>query len=385
MNILIQHIEKLLPDHDCVVVPGLGGFVQNEIPARFDTDADVFYPRGKGVCFNAKLTFNDGFLAQSYQETYDIGFEEANMEIRRGVQEIKDKLEHGKYVSLGRVGVIWISDFGQLQFRPESKNLFLPDSYGLTSFTFPSLERRNKKSLTADSYNHRHSSPKPEYSRRKHHTEQHHKLEPSFQEFKRFNKSEEEFINFRLPKRSFRNFLTGAAAFLIMLFISKPTGSLSNANQQEAFMMHDYLTASIPAAQLPDSTTTYSEENDLSQKAAIRDVVTTSPTETIPTVRTTFVTTKPDTATTRAHQVKTPHRLYYIVISSFPQKKLAEAWIRANRHCDRFRFSGIVQKDGRSRVFARSFPEKKDAEAFLRQFRATNPDYASAWLYSEKN
>lgn len=36
MNPFFQHIEFLLLRHDCVVIPGLGAFIVNMVPAHID-------------------------------------------------------------------------------------------------------------------------------------------------------------------------------------------------------------------------------------------------------------------------------------------------------------------------------------------------------------
>jgi len=350
LKILIQHIENLLPYHDCVVVPGLGGFVQNVVLARFDSETDSFYPEGKEICFNARLTFNDGFLAQAYQESFGLSFEESNLQIRQSVQEIKDKIEEGKFLSLGRIGVLWKNDQGQISFRSENKNYFYPESYGLTSFTFPSIDKKHRTQINSDQFIKKHS--------------------------------EKEYINIRLHRNSLRNFLTGAAACLFMVLLPKPAGNLPETNNQEAFMMHNYLVSSLNT--VPENVE--GEPVEIENLSVLNEVDSISP-ENIPSIKEKEISAEPvikTTAPTVARLASNP-RTYYIVIGSFPQKGLADDWIR-KKGCDtKFRFSGILEKDGRCRVFARSFPEKDVAEAFLYQFRANNPEYASAWLLCAKN
>lgn len=355
MKVLIQHIEKLLPDHDCVVVPGLGGFVQNEVPARFDAKSDMFHPGGKEICFNARLTFNDGFLAQSYQETFGLSFEESNLQIRQGVQEIMDKVNEGKYVSLGRIGVMWKNDQEQLAFRSENKNIFFPESYGLAPFTYPSIEKTFKKNLyTAQTTQKR---------------------------------KDEDFINIRLRRNSFRNFVTGAAACLVMLLLSKPAGDIPGTENQEAFMMHNYLCASNVASEANQADTLPLTDKVIADTKTISDLI---PTETSAAavqenIKPETINKEAEKPVQKAVQPSSPTRTYYIVISSFPQKKLAKEWIRYKGHGGIYKYSGIIEKDGRARVYAQSFSDKNTAQSFLNKFRANNPEYASAWLLSSKN
>ena len=43
---LAQHIETLLLDNDCVIIPGFGGFITHYTPAKIDID--------NGICLRIK-------------------------------------------------------------------------------------------------------------------------------------------------------------------------------------------------------------------------------------------------------------------------------------------------------------------------------------------
>ena len=43
MLAITKHIEYLLTEHDCVLIPGLGGFVLQDRPARFSTEEFTKY------------------------------------------------------------------------------------------------------------------------------------------------------------------------------------------------------------------------------------------------------------------------------------------------------------------------------------------------------
>ncbi len=55
-------IRELLFGHDCVIVPGFGGFIGNYTPARIDKSTSTFYPPVKQISFNRNLNHNDGLL-----------------------------------------------------------------------------------------------------------------------------------------------------------------------------------------------------------------------------------------------------------------------------------------------------------------------------------
>jgi hypothetical protein len=354
---LIEHIENLLPEHDCVVVPGLGGFVQNEVPAHIDSANDLFYPASKGIGFNARLTFNDGLLAQAYQQTYHISFEEANIKIHKDLQELNDSLNEGKFVSLGNMGRIRKNEQGQIVFHPDNKNLYFPESFGLTSFSYPSLKVRQENKIR--------------------------------KELLIKKRKEDEFIHIRMRRRSFQNLTIGAAACLFMLLLSKPVGTLPNGNYQEAFMMHDYLvtpesvqqnTPEIQAAPsksaIMPAANEYREAEKQRRKTEVKNTENTE--------LGSLSTSKALDRNAKTSDFKSK-RNYYIVVSSFPEKEPAQEWLRTKRHHALFSSAGVIERDGHSRVYIRKFRVKKEAEAFLTKFRADNDVYASAWLFSAKN
>ena len=75
MQKMIEHIEQLLLRNDCVIVPGLGGFVANRTAAEV-TGAFVV-PSRRIMLFNVLLTYNDGLLAQEYMRCDRLTFQQA--------------------------------------------------------------------------------------------------------------------------------------------------------------------------------------------------------------------------------------------------------------------------------------------------------------------
>ena len=74
---LAQHIEALLLENDCVIVPGFGGFVAHYAPASRIINENLFLPPPRTIGFNSQLKLNDGVLVQSYMIAYDTSFADA--------------------------------------------------------------------------------------------------------------------------------------------------------------------------------------------------------------------------------------------------------------------------------------------------------------------
>ena len=52
---LAQHIEALLLENDCVIVPGFGGFVAHYAPATHVKEENLFLPPTRTIGFNPQL------------------------------------------------------------------------------------------------------------------------------------------------------------------------------------------------------------------------------------------------------------------------------------------------------------------------------------------
>ena len=63
---LAKHIEILLLNNDCVIVPGFGGFMAHHVDSVYDEEEKMFLPPSRTLGFNPRLHINDSLLAQSY-------------------------------------------------------------------------------------------------------------------------------------------------------------------------------------------------------------------------------------------------------------------------------------------------------------------------------
>jgi len=117
MKELVSHIEFLLHDHNCVIIPGFGGFVINSSPARRDGMA-TFHPPVSELVFNRYLTHNDGLLAQSFMKSDSIPFEAAMQKIEHAVQEMMRELREGRKIELGALGQFEMNSDKQFVYKP---------------------------------------------------------------------------------------------------------------------------------------------------------------------------------------------------------------------------------------------------------------------------
>lgn len=144
---LERHIEILLLDNDCVIVPEFGGFMAQHTNARYSEVDNTFLPPIRTIGFNPQLKINDSLLAQSYVEAYDISYPEALRRIEQEVEEIRQILSTEGIFELRDIGTLRLNAAGNYEFEPCEAGLLTPSLYGLSSFEFETLESIQAKQI----------------------------------------------------------------------------------------------------------------------------------------------------------------------------------------------------------------------------------------------
>ena len=139
---LDKHIEILLLNNDCVIVPNLGGFMAHHVEARYEEDEQAFLPPLRTLGFNPQLKINDSLLAQSYIEAYDISYPEAVQRIEDEVNELTQHLQNEGRYELNNIGIIELNEDGNYVFTPCEAGILTPSLYGLNSFEMPLIKAK---------------------------------------------------------------------------------------------------------------------------------------------------------------------------------------------------------------------------------------------------
>ncbi len=130
MEKFFQHIEKVLAQHDYVVVPNLGGFVlQTKSSVLF---SDRITPPLDTISFNPLMHHADGLLAIEIAKTEGLSYRMSVELIDIEVEKIITKLKSKGNVQFGNLGFLQQSETGNIQFTPIEKAEFLPQNFGLT-------------------------------------------------------------------------------------------------------------------------------------------------------------------------------------------------------------------------------------------------------------
>ena len=136
---LAKHIEILLLDNDCVIVPDLGGFIAHYQPAHFEEEENLYMPPMRTIGFNPQLTMNDGMLTQSYMQTYHTDFADATRMIADQVEKLKEYLYKEGMITLCGIGDLYYTIRETYEFHPIPNGILSPSLYALDAFSIAPL------------------------------------------------------------------------------------------------------------------------------------------------------------------------------------------------------------------------------------------------------
>ena len=140
---LDKHISELLYDHECVIVPDLGGFLSSYAPSTIHPAQHVVTPPSKKIAFNVFLRHNDGLLANHLVQSESVSYPEALRDIERYVEICNSELAAGKKIVIERVGVLTRDAETNIQFEPFNNVNYLKGSFGLSPVQFIPLTNTN--------------------------------------------------------------------------------------------------------------------------------------------------------------------------------------------------------------------------------------------------
>jgi hypothetical protein len=145
---LAQHIEVLLLENDCVIIPDFGGIMTHYVSAQRMNGEKLFLPPVRSISFNPKLKINDGVLVQSYMKKYDVSFSDAAQMIKRDVEKLVSFLQEKGKFELPNIGEIHCTSQNTYEFTPYNNKTTTPYLYGLDSFEIKEISELNSNQRT---------------------------------------------------------------------------------------------------------------------------------------------------------------------------------------------------------------------------------------------
>ena len=355
MNDLARHIEALLVGNDCVIVPGLGGFIIHYTPAVWVEKDNVFLPPTRMTGFNARLKVNDGLLVQSYMTAHHVDFAKATKLVEKDADELLSLLHTEGKVTLGNIGQLHLSIHNTLEFIPDSNPLCAPAFYGLESFGIRKLEKQEKK-----------VTPAP-------------RLAPV--DVPRPHKPVTPRIQWR-EKAAFLSNAVAVVAIIILCFaLSIPVentevvkGNYAQLLPTDAFcLMKQQSLAITPLVEKKEAAPTKPKAESKAAEVKLPARKVEKPAAKKPAAP------KPVARTTKT--VASP-RMYHIIIASVGTTKDAENMARSLRNKG-FANAKAIIGGGKMRVCIDSYASEAEAYSALNRFRK-DKNYQNAWILKKK-
>jgi hypothetical protein len=128
---LAFYAEELLSEHECVCVPGLGGFLRREHTAAFNRFTGKLLPDHTTVFFNEALKNDDGLLGNLIANRLQISYNEAAQMIRGEVKQWLETFSDHKQHPFGNLGIFFCNQDGRLFFIPSTSLNLHAAAFGL--------------------------------------------------------------------------------------------------------------------------------------------------------------------------------------------------------------------------------------------------------------
>lgn len=348
---LAQHIEVLLLENDCVIVPGFGGFVAHYAPAVRVEEEGIFLPPTRTIGFNPQLKMNDGILVQSYMAVYDTNFSDATRMVEQEVEELIAILHEEGMTDLGNIGEIRYTIHNTYEFIPYDNKITTPYLYGLDSFEMKDLVALRQSVATGKSL--------PAYTKEKRNYE------------------------IRINRAYLRNAVAMVAAVALFFFMSTPIENTYVASDNyaqliptEAFGKMGQQSVVFTPIATQSTLTTAGKENPKKENATRKSPVKPVAVKEVKVNKAAVeVAEKPTVRTQRAEGT------YHIIVASVGSLKDAEK-MAAQLKGQGFAGARALQGDGKIRVSIMSCGTREEANIQLAKVRE-NVAYQNAWMLTK--
>ena len=361
---LERHIEILLLNNDCVIVPDLGGFMAHYSEAHYDDRDQMFLPPMRTLGFNPALKMNDSLLAQSYIEAYDISYPEAILRIEDEVSELRQHIENEGSYELNDLGILKMNEYGNYEFEPCEAGILTPTLYGLSTVEMEPLVNMTSSFVEATTRPIKVESILENDAKETVHEEKAQEVEMSSSYYKDDNDDK-----VHIPVSVLRNIMAAAIAIFGFFLISTP---LNNGSSKEMSMLNfdtETLTRILPKATIQGN----AEVKGMKASEVHNDAVVKYDNETTDKIN-------KDIASVE-REITVPY--YTLVLASQVSKKNASLYVE-KLHKAGFNEAKIFTSHSSTRVIFNRYKTEAEAYNALREMREYT-EFHEAWVYQVKH
>lgn len=359
MRQISTYIEYLLMTQHYAFLPGLGGFVLAEFDAKLKSG--ILLAPCRTVQFNRFMTHDDGLLANIIMEDTGCSYDEAQQRIRHEVALMLDRIQHEGRCQLGHMGQLFTDEECHVAFRPADTQFIDPLYYGRNHVVvrpWLEIERERQAALHP-------GTPVIGIQSRKH---------------------DDDLI--MLPKY----WLHRAAVVLLIIcfFFSNFFLSSNRSDNQQQASMFNAEALITPFNNMESQSWDESWESESYAETAVAESE--SKSEAIPAAEPlaeAMPAAEPAPVQIASAEVAAtpitsvaPQKRYYIIVASTTSPEEAQRVLKrfAKQGYDNL---GMLERDGRLRIYIDIYDVKGDAETALKSLR-TNSLFEKAWLLPVK-
>lgn len=340
MRSIATYIEYTLMTSHYAFVPGLGGFLFRDIDASYSHK--TYTPSHKEIHYNRFLTKDDGMLANAYMIGEGISYDEAIAKIRFEVNLIKSSLDSKKSYQLGSLGVLSYDSDKHIVVKQAKHFPLDPETFGFNSIQFKTW--REIQQETAKQFNESNDQQKAEI--------------------------------IEIPKIWAQR--VAAIVIIALLYVANISyfaGQSDSLVDYASVIDSDVLFGNIAPNNLSYQSWDENWEKEIILSDIETSVIPNSEIEQIKEVST-------DVELDKVEKTLVSDRIYYIIIASCTSRTEAERVV-AKKETEGFSNVGILEKDGRFRLYLKSFTDRTEGETYLEQVRVSTP-FQKAWLLPVK-
>lgn len=147
MENLERHILHLITRHNCVILPGFGAFLAQNVSAHYNADEQMFIPPHRTICFNPQITIDDALLVSSYITSENKSYDEARNIVTNEIASLRRTLSRNSEVQLGNLGTFQMDLKGDIRFIANDNGIDDPHNFGFEPLSV-SLLRNIEETIT---------------------------------------------------------------------------------------------------------------------------------------------------------------------------------------------------------------------------------------------
>ena len=147
MEKLVQNISRLIAQHNCVILPGVGAFLAHRVPAYYNAAEKIFMPPHRSLGFNPQVTVDDALLLSEYMNDGLLSYEEAERCLKNDIDSLRSKLSDNGVVCFGELGTFEMDIEGKISFTPNENSIDDPQNYGFEPLLIAPLKELKKKDI----------------------------------------------------------------------------------------------------------------------------------------------------------------------------------------------------------------------------------------------